>query len=83
MRLLLTGNARKHALQARAGPIVCVGFFCALGGVPFLFSHLGGIEMRNRTLDRMRSGKIGYILLWLLGVPIPILLIIYVLKGCT
>lgn len=34
-------------------------------------------------LRRMQSGKIGYILLWLLGVPIPILLIIYLLRGCT
>jgi len=29
------------------------------------------------------SGKIGYALLWLLGVPIPVLLIIFVLRGCT
>src|SRR2546429_2497064 len=25
----------------------------------------------------------GYILLWLLGIPIPILLIIFLLRGCT
>ena len=29
------------------------------------------------------SGRIGYILLWLLGVPIPLLLVIYALRGCT
>jgi len=29
------------------------------------------------------EGKIGYILLWLLGIPIPILLLIYVLRGCN
>jgi hypothetical protein len=29
-----------------------------------------------------RSGKIGYALLWILGVPLPILLLIYILKGC-
>ena len=29
------------------------------------------------------SGKIGYALLWLLGVPIPVLLILFVLRGCT
>jgi hypothetical protein len=29
------------------------------------------------------SGKIGYILLWLLGIPIPILLLIYLLRGCN
>jgi hypothetical protein len=30
-----------------------------------------------------RSGKVGYILLWLLGIPIPILLVIFLLRGCT
>ena len=30
-----------------------------------------------------RSGKIGYILLWLLGVPIPILLLLFLVRGCT
>lgn len=27
------------------------------------------------------SGKIGYALLWLLGIPLPILLIIYLIRG--
>lgn len=31
----------------------------------------------------LQEGRWGYILLWLLGVPIPILLIIYLLRGCT
>jgi hypothetical protein len=30
-----------------------------------------------------RSGKIGYIVAWLLGIPIPILLIIFLLRGCN
>ncbi len=30
-----------------------------------------------------RAGKIGWILLWLLGIPIPILLILFFLRGCT
>lgn len=29
------------------------------------------------------SGKIGYLLLWVLGVPIPVLLIIFLLRGCN
>ncbi|HKU14212.1 MAG TPA: hypothetical protein VJQ52_07430 [Steroidobacteraceae bacterium] len=29
------------------------------------------------------QGKIGWILLWLLGVPIPILLVLFLLRGCT
>lgn len=31
---------------------------------------------------QLEKGKIGYALLWLLGVPLPILLIVFVLKGC-
>jgi hypothetical protein len=27
------------------------------------------------------SGKIGYALLWLLGIPLPILLLIYLIRG--
>ncbi|MEY3897711.1 MAG: hypothetical protein RLZZ214_3232 [Verrucomicrobiota bacterium] len=29
------------------------------------------------------SGKIGWALLWLIGIPVPILLILFVLRGCT
>jgi hypothetical protein len=29
------------------------------------------------------SGKLGWIFLWLLGVPIPVLIILYLLRGCT
>ena len=29
------------------------------------------------------TGAAGYILLWLLGIPIPILLLIFLLRGCT
>ena len=34
--------------------------------------------MRNKE-----QGKVGWILLWLLGIPIPILLVLFVLRGCT
>jgi hypothetical protein len=30
-----------------------------------------------------QEGKIGWILLWLLGVPIPVLLVLFLLRGCT
>jgi hypothetical protein len=30
-----------------------------------------------------QKGATGYILLWLLGIPIPILLLIFLLRGCT
>jgi len=32
--------------------------------------------------ENREEGKVGWALLWLLGVPLPVLLIIYLLKGC-
>lgn len=29
------------------------------------------------------EGKIGWILLWAIGVPIPVLIVLYLLRGCT
>jgi hypothetical protein len=30
-----------------------------------------------------QQGKLGYLLAWLLGIPIPILLVIFLLRGCN
>jgi hypothetical protein len=32
---------------------------------------------------RLQAGKVGWLLLWLLGVPIPVLLILFLIRGCT
>ncbi len=32
---------------------------------------------------KAQAGKIGYILLWLLGIPIPVLFVIFLLRGCN
>ena len=32
---------------------------------------------------RRQEGRIGWIFLWLIGVPVPILLLLYFLRGCT
>ncbi len=39
---------------------------------------------KEGTVNRFSSekGAIGYILMWLLGIPIPILLAIFLLRGC-
>lgn len=36
---------------------------------------------KNRL--RNEEGKLGWIFLWLIGVPIPILLILFLVRGCT
>jgi hypothetical protein len=38
--------------------------------------------LRNNWANK-QQGRLGYILLWLLGVPIPILFLIFLLRGCT
>ena len=43
-------------------------------------SKTGGREMRGFHDEK---GKIGYIILWLLGVPASILILIFLLRGCT
>jgi hypothetical protein len=35
------------------------------------------------TRWKEQAGKVGWILLWLLGVPIPILVILFLIRGCT
>ena len=35
------------------------------------------------ALRRLQAGRWGYILAWLIGVPVPILIVIYLLRGCT
>jgi len=34
-------------------------------------------------LRNLQEGRWGYILAWLVGVPIPILVLIYLLRGCS
>ena len=30
-----------------------------------------------------QRGEVGWILLWLIGIPIPILIVLFLLRGCT
>jgi hypothetical protein len=34
-------------------------------------------KLKNQT------GAIGWLLLWLIGIPIPILIILFLVRGCT
>jgi hypothetical protein len=38
------------------------------------------MKIMNQAKEKAATG---YILLWLLGIPIPILLLIFLLRGCT
>ena len=32
---------------------------------------------------RNQKGAIGWMLLWLIGIPVPILIILFLVRGCT
>lgn len=40
-------------------------------------------RIRQQASLQMQQGKAGYILLWALGVPIPLLFLVFLLRGCN
>jgi hypothetical protein len=40
-------------------------------------------QWREGHAARNQKGAMGYVLAWLLGVPIPILIIVALLRGCA
>ena len=44
-----------------------------------------GEELEGGIMKSLNNqkGAIGWILLWVLGIPIPILLLLFVVRGCT
>jgi hypothetical protein len=32
---------------------------------------------------KKQRGKVGWLLLWLVGVPVPVLLFLFLIRGCT
>lgn len=41
------------------------------------------LRTKLRLARAREQGKVGWILLWLLGIPIPVLLVLFLLRGCT
>jgi hypothetical protein len=39
--------------------------------------------MESLVTNAHRTAAVGWGLLWLLGVPIPVLLVLFLLRGCT
>jgi hypothetical protein len=40
-------------------------------------------RIMSRLKSSLREGKAGWIILWLLGIPIPVLLALFLIRGCT
>jgi len=39
--------------------------------------------MRKYLKSSREKGAAGWIFLWLIGIPIPVLLVLFLLRGCT
>jgi hypothetical protein len=50
----------------------------------YILLPFGQVFGKGGTVNKFSTekGAIGYILMWLLGIPIPILLAIFLLRGC-
>jgi hypothetical protein len=44
--------------------------------------HFPGVMNALIKQPKNEQGAVGYILAWVLGIPLPILLIIFLLRGC-
>jgi hypothetical protein len=70
-------------------PLVLVLVLLALGvgllviGSSIRSRSLFSADRRRRERERREGGRIGWLMLWLLGVPIPVLLVLFLLRGCT
>ena len=41
------------------------------------------LSLSGSPFFKKQSGKLGWIFLWLIGVPVPVLLVFFLLRGCT
>jgi hypothetical protein len=48
------------------------------------FGNVEGADMKTRfSRYQQEEGAIGYIVLWLLGVPASVLFLVFLVRGCT
>lgn len=45
--------------------------------------NLDNIMKIFKYSKKENAGKVGWLFLWLIGVPVPVLLILFLLRGCT
>jgi hypothetical protein len=39
--------------------------------------------MKRFTALKNSEGKVGWIFLWLIGIPVPVLVVLFLIRGCT
>jgi hypothetical protein len=41
------------------------------------------IFTKKEAMLKNENGKVGWILLWAIGVPVPVLMLLFLVRGCT
>ena len=67
------GNIRHVRLSGKGDDMIARKSY-TMGFVPGWRASFG----RSR-----QEGKVGWILLWLVGIPIPVLIVLFLIRGCT
>ncbi len=67
---------REAARSCQAGHGLCIAGFNPQTSSKPMKQHPPQIPLHQQA-----SGKVGWALLWLLGIPLPVLLIAYLIKG--
>jgi hypothetical protein len=74
------GDDKTGRALRQSGPI----FLAATRPMDDSFRIKSETNSAMKLTERIKeAGAAGYILLWLLGVPIPILFVIFLLRGCS
>jgi len=84
------GTTCKQPISAQADPGAEIAFIhCrSVAALPYCTRAADGmrvLKLRGETSmkSERESGKIGYILAWAMGVPVSLLFIVFLLRGCT
>jgi hypothetical protein len=41
------------------------------------------MKLLMKGKEKWEEGKVGWAFLWLIGVPVPVLLVLFLMRGCT
>ena len=78
-------NLHHGAVRTRegtpSGPLAAGHGFCSAGSIPCHLIKPMKHHPNSVPLHQQISGKVGWALLWLLGIPLPVLLIAFLIKG--
>ena len=69
---------RREQVKSRRVPEICLALDAASA---IDFERDAGDQIR--LVGAQKAGGIGYVLLWILGVPLPVLILIALVRGCA